>query len=254
MQQKLKGKVIVVAGAGEIGSALARRYAGEGARVLLGDIDEAGASKVARDIATTGGEAIGVALDGADEASVEAFFDRAVAEFGGIDGVHVNFATFADGAQGEDVLGLPMSTYDEVMRINARGFVLCTRKAVPELLKRGGGSIVYTSSAAAHAGDPVRAAYAMSKAAVNALMRHVASRFGPQGLRANAIAPGFVAYPSIAHHLEGDVGAAIRQGIALRQFAGPDDMAGIAALLMSDDGWYITGQVISADGGMTMRP
>ena len=254
MQQRLKGKVIVQAGAGEIGGALARRYASEGARVLVGDIDEAGARKVAEDIVSSGGEALGAALDGSEESSVGSFFDRAVAEFGGIDGVHINFATFADGAQGEDVLGLPMATYDEVMRINARGFVLCTRRAVPELLKRGGGSIVYTSSAAAHAGDPVRAAYSMSKAAVNALMRHVASRFGPQGIRANAIAPGFVVYPSIAHHLEGEVGAAILEGIPVRQFAGPDEMVGLAALLMSDDGKYITGQVISADGGMTMRP
>lgn len=254
MHQRLKGKVIAVAGAGEIGSALARRYASEGARVLVGDIDEAAARNTAEEIASAGGQAIGLGLDGADEASVEQFFDRALAGFGGIDGVHINFATFADGAQGEDVLGLPMQTYDEVMRINARGFVLCTRKAVPELLKRGGGSIVYTSSAAAHAGDPVRAAYAMSKAAVNALMRHVASRFGPQGVRANAIAPGFVVYPSIARHLEGEVGAAILEGIPLRQFAGPDEIAGIAALLMSDDGRYISGQVISVDGGMTMRP
>jgi len=254
VQQRLEGKVIAVAGAGEIGGALARRYASEGARVILGDINEAGARRVADEISAPSGEALGVALDGADEASVEAFFDRAIAEFGGIDGVHVNFATFADGAQGDDVLGLPMSTYDEVMRINARGFVLCTRRAVPELLKRGGGSIVYTSSAAAHAGDPVRAAYSMSKAAVNALMRHVAAQFGAEGIRANAIAPGFVAYPSIMHHLEGDVGEAILDGILLRQFAGPDDMTGLAALLMSDDGRYITGQVISADGGMTMRP
>jgi len=254
LHQRLKGKIIAVAGAGEIGGALARRYAKEGAQVIVGDINEAGAQSIAEDIAATGSEALGMALDGADEGSVESFFDRAVAAFGGIDGVHVNFATFADGAQGEDVLGLPLATYDEVMRINARGFVLCTRKAVPELLKRGGGSIVYTSSAAAHAGGPVRAAYAMSKAAVNALMRHVACRFGPQGVRANAIAPGFVVYPSIAHHVEGDVGAAILDGITLRQFACPDDMAGLAALLMSDDGRYITGQVISADGGMTMRP
>jgi len=158
LHQRLKGKVIAVAGAGEIGSALARRYASEGARVLVGDIDEAAARNTAEEIASAGGQAIGLGLDGADEASVEQFFDRALAGFGGIDGVHINFATFADGAQGEDVLGLPMPTYDEVMRINARGFVLCTRKAMPELLKRGGGSIVYTSSAAAHAGDPVRAA------------------------------------------------------------------------------------------------
>jgi NAD(P)-dependent dehydrogenase (short-subunit alcohol dehydrogenase family) len=254
MQERLKGKVIVVAGAGEIGSALAKRYASEGARVLVGDINETAARRVADEIASRGGEGLGVALDGADEASVGAFFERAVVEFGGIDGVHINFATFADGAGGEDILSLPLATYDEVMRINARGFVLCTRAAVPALLKRGGGSIVYTSSAAAHDGSSVRGAYAMSKAAVNALMRHVARRFGAEGLRANAIAPGVVIYPTIAHHLEGDLAKPYLNNMALRYFAAPEDMTGLAALLMSDDGRYITGQVISADGGRTMRP
>jgi NAD(P)-dependent dehydrogenase (short-subunit alcohol dehydrogenase family) len=252
--ERLKGKVILLAGGGHIGSALARRYAAEGAAVLVGDIDAAGAARLAGEIGEAGGTAVSCELDGRDEASVAAAFDLARREFGGIDGMHANFATFADGAQNEDVLTLPMETYDEVMRINARGFVLCTRHAVPAMLERGGGSIVFTSSGAAHQGDPSRAAYSMSKAAVNALMRHVASRFGPEGVRANAIAPGVVIYPSIAHHLQGEAGEFFLRDMALKHFADPEDIAGTAAMLMSDDARYITGQVISVDGGGSMRP
>lgn len=252
--ERLKDKVILLAGAGQIGGALARRYAGEGASVLVGDIDAAGAARLAEEIGKAGGTAIACELDGRDDASVAAAFELARREFGGIDGMHANFATFADGAQGEDILSLPLETYDEVMRVNARGFVLCTRHAVPALLERGGGSIVYTSSGAAHQGDALRGAYSMSKAAVNALMRHVASRFGPEGIRANAVAPGVVIYPSIAHHLEGEGGEYFLSRMPLKHFADPEDIAGTAAMLMSDDARYITGQVISVDGGGSMRP
>ncbi|MDG2003558.1 MAG: SDR family NAD(P)-dependent oxidoreductase [Novosphingobium sp.] len=252
--ERLNGKVILLAGGGQIGGALARRYAAEGASVLIGDIDAAGAEALAGEIGEAGGKAIGCVLDGRDDGSVGAAVELAKREFGGIDGLHANFATFADGTGGEDILTLPLETYDEVMSINARGFVLCTRHAVPAMLERGGGSIVYTSSGAAHQGDALRAAYSMSKAAVNALMRHVASRFGPEGIRANAIAPGVVIYPSIAHHLEGEGGDYFLRDMALKHFADPEDIAGTAAMLMSDDGRYITGQVISVDGGSSMRP
>jgi NAD(P)-dependent dehydrogenase (short-subunit alcohol dehydrogenase family) len=186
MEARLKGKVIVVAGGGGIGGGLARRYAAEGASVVLGDIDPATVEAQVAEIVAAGGIAIGIALDGADEASVNAAVALAVGRFGGLDGFHANFASFKDGESGEDILGLPMAAFDEVMRVNARGFVLCTRAAIPEMLKRGGGSLVYTTSGAAFMGETVRLAYAMSKLAVHALVRNVANRFGLEGIRANA--------------------------------------------------------------------
>lgn len=252
--ERLKGKVIMLAGGGNIGGALAKRYAAEGASVAIGDFDAEGAERLAAEIRDSGGTAIGFALDGRDDASVAAAFDAAKREFGGIDGMHANFATFADGTGGEDILTLPLDTFDEVMRVNARGFVLCTRHAVPVMLERGGGSILYTSSSAAHQGEPLRGAYAMSKAAVNALMRHVASGYGPQGIRANCIAPGVVVYPAIAHHLEGEGGDYFLSQMPIKHFASPEDIAGMAALLMSEEARYITGQVVSVDGGASMRP
>jgi NAD(P)-dependent dehydrogenase (short-subunit alcohol dehydrogenase family) len=251
--ERLKGKVIMLAGGGNIGGALAKRYAAEGASVAIGDFNAAGTAQLAKVIRDAGGAAIGVELDGREEDSVAAAFAAAKEEFGGIDGMHANFATFADGTGGEDILSLPLDTYDDVMRVNARGFVLCTRQAVPMMLERGGGSILYTSSSAAHMGEPLRGAYAMSKAAVNALMRHVASGYGPQGIRANCIAPGVVVYPAIAHHLEGEGGEYFLSKMPIKHFAGPEDITGMAALLMSDEARYVTGQVISVDGGASMR-
>lgn len=254
MLGRLEGKVILVAGAGGIGGGLARRYASEGASVLLGDIDLAAAQVVAEEIGNDGGTAIGIELDGADDEGVKSAVELAMKRFGGLDGLHVNFASFADGESGEDVVDLSLEVYDKVMHVNARGFVVCTRHAVPAMLARGGGSIVYTSSGAAHKGEPLRVAYAMSKSAVHALMRHVANRYGPEGIRANVIAPGVIDHPRFAEVMPDQIVEQFRQDCPLKLLGTPDDIAAMGALLLSDDGRYVTGQVISVDGGMTMRP
>ena len=251
---RLKDKVIVVAGAGGIGGGLARRYAEEGAAVVLGDIDAAAAKATAAEIAGTGGTVIGTQLDGADDASIKAAVDLAIASFGGLDGFHANFASFRDGESGGDVLDLPLDIFDDVMRVNTRGFLLCTRHAVPAMLARGGGSIVYTSSNAAYMGEPVRVAYAMSKVAIHALMRHVANKFGPNGIRANVIAPGVIAHSRFNEVMPADVVEAFKAETAVRHLGSPDDIAAMGALLLSDEGGFITGQVLSVDGGASMRP
>jgi NAD(P)-dependent dehydrogenase (short-subunit alcohol dehydrogenase family) len=179
----------------------------------------------------------------------------AVSTFGGLDGFHANFANFRDGANGEDVLSLPLEIYDDMMRVNARGFLLCTRHAVPVMISRGGGSMVYTSSGAAYMGETVRVAYAMSKAAAHALMRHVARRFGPDGIRANVIAPGVISHSRFEAVISPEMATAFKQMTAIKTRLGsPADIAAMGALLMSDEGSYITGQVISVDGGNLMRP
>jgi NAD(P)-dependent dehydrogenase (short-subunit alcohol dehydrogenase family) len=254
MVRRLEGKVIVVAGAGGIGNVLATRYASEGAAVVLGDLDVQMAKSVADDITGAGGTAVGIELDGADDESIAAAVALAVTKFGGLDGFHANFANFRDGMGGIDVLTIPMEIFDDVMRVNARGFVLCTRHAVPEMLKRGGGSIIYTSSGAAHQRQPVRVAYMMSKAAEHALVRHVATRFGPEGIRANAIAPGVVAHKRFWEVMPTDEVDALKANIPIGRLGEPADIAAMGALLMSDEGSFITGQVISVDGGDSMRP
>lgn len=253
--RRLEGKVVIVAGAGGIGNGLAARYCAEGAAVVLGDVDQTVAQNAAEAIAKEGGRIIGIALDGAHEDAIVTAVALAQREFGGLHGFHANFSSFVDGIQNDDVLSLPLDSFDEMMRVNARGFFLCTRHAVPAMIASGGGTMLYTSSGAAYVGEPVRVAYAMSKAAGHALARHVANRFGGQGIRANVIAPGLIAHPrfddATLAMLEGDLAD---KAVAIKTRIGkPDDIAGVGAMLISDDGGFITGQVFCVDGGGTMR-
>ena len=254
MDRRLEQKVILVAGAGGIGNALAARFAGEGAKVALGDLDAAKAEEAVHAIVTQGGEAIAIHLDGADEKSVAAAVSAAKDSFGGLDGLHANFACMADCDPDSGILDLSLDVYDLTMRVNARGFFLCTRAALPLIIERGGGSILYTSSAAANGGGTAQLSYAMSKSAGHALMRHVARRFGPVGVRANAIAPALTLHPSIEAFLPPAILDMAKASASIKSRVGrPDDIAAMAALLMSDEGSYISGQVISVDGGTTMR-
>jgi NAD(P)-dependent dehydrogenase (short-subunit alcohol dehydrogenase family) len=254
MQDRLTGKVIVVAGAGGIGDGLARRYAAEGASVVLGDIDGPRAIATAESIARTGATCIGTFVDGGDDDSIGAMVELAVSKFGGLDGFHANYAGFNDNDSLHDVLTVPMEDYDEVMRVGSRGFVLCTRHALPHMLKRGGGSIVYTSSDAAFMGETVRIGYGMSKVAITALARHVARRFGHQGIRANVITPGVIYHERLAAMLPAEMVDDFAKATLTGQLGRPEDIAAMGALMMSDEGRYITGQVIGVNGGAVMRP
>jgi NAD(P)-dependent dehydrogenase (short-subunit alcohol dehydrogenase family) len=253
--RRLERKTILVAGGGGIGGGLARRFAAEGANVVLGDIDPEPASVLVKEIAATGGNAIATRIDGTDEQSLAAAVALACNKFGGLDGMHANFATFVDGGQNVGVLELPLADFDETVRVNLRGYYLCTRAALPSILERGGGSIVYTSSPAASKGEPTRVAYAISKAGIQALMRHVASRYGAKGIRANCISPGSTLHERLERELDDEMKKWLYSLAVIKSRLGrPEDIAAISALLMSDEGSYITGQVISVDGGVTMRP
>lgn len=254
MNDRLRNKTILVAGGGGIGGGLARRFAAEGANVVLGDVDQDAAEAVVRDIAANGGSALATRLDGADEASAAAAVSLARERFGGLDGIHANFANFIEQDDSVGALELPLADFDETMRVNLRGYYLCTRAALPALLERGGGSIIYTSSPAARKGEPVRLAYAAAKAGVEALMRHVAARYGDQGVRANCIAPGSTLHERLERELD-DVTKEWLLGLAVikSRLGRPEDVAAMAALLMADEGSYITGQVIGVDGGVVMR-
>lgn len=247
----LRDKSIIIAGGGSgIGMATAERLAQEGARVVVGDIDGAAATAVAERI---GNGAVGVAFDIADDASVGNLVATAVREFGGLDGILVNAADmrviFAD----TDAVDIALDVFDRTIAVNLRGHLLCTRHAIPELLKRGGGAIVYMSSAAAFVGEPMRVAYGMSKSGLNALMRHVASRWGRDNIRANSIAPGFVLTEKTRGTIPQEFLDMALAANRSPRHGEPMDIAAMATLLLSDDGGWINGQAISVDGGSTMR-
>jgi NAD(P)-dependent dehydrogenase (short-subunit alcohol dehydrogenase family) len=254
MMRGLKGKVAIVAGgATGIGAATAERLAEHGARIVVGDINIAGAEALVARINASGGEARAVRFDISDDESVGALVAAAVETYGGLDAIHVNAADLSLCAKDPDVLALDLAIFDRTIAINLRGHLLCTRHAVPELLKRGGGSIVYTSSGAAFVGEAERVSYAISKAGINALMRHVASRWGKENIRSNAIAPGLVLTDGAKSNIPPDVQAMLIQQGRSPRLGVPTDIAAMAVYLMSDDGVWINGQVISVDGGITMR-
>lgn len=148
---------------------------------------------------------------------------------------------------------MDMDVFDHILAVNLRGHVLCTRHAVPALLERGGGSLVYTASAAAFLGEPARPGYAIAKSGIGALVRHVASKWGRDKVRANAVAPGLVVTPTIAAiGAEEVLERSLRHARSWR-LGRPADIAAMVAHLVSDEGQWINGQVISVDGGTVLR-
>ncbi len=256
MTRVLENKVVIIAGLGGIGNGLARRYADEGALLVIGDLDTELALRVADEIDPSGERVHGVALDGADEDSVVGIVTLAVDSFGRLDGMHLNFTNAADAYLPGGVVDLPLDAFDEVMRVNTRGFVICAKHAIPPMIEAGGGSIVFTASIDAYSGASTRVSYQMSKAAELALMRHVARKYGPKGIRCNAIAPGLIWHYKFDQNPmpDGIVDQTRARQMIKSRFGKPDDIAALGALLLSDDGSFITAQTISVDGGVTFRP
>jgi len=254
--RRLEDKVVVVAGgAGGIGTATCIRLASEGAAVVVGDLDAAAASEVADRITSDGGRALAVAADVTDEDSVEHLVRAAVDSFGGIDGLHANAADLSPATIGGDTDVVTMDTelFDHILRVNLRGHFLCTRHAVPALLERGGGALVYTASAAAFLGEPARPAYAISKAGLCALVRHVAAKWGRDRIRANAVAPGLTVTPTIAGYGVDELLARFVRHTHSWRLGDPADIAAMVTHLLSDEGEWINGQIVSVDGGTVLR-
>jgi NAD(P)-dependent dehydrogenase (short-subunit alcohol dehydrogenase family) len=251
----LDNKVAVVAGGGSgIGAATAVRLAEEGASVVVGDIVVQNAEAVAASIRADGGTAVAAEFDIADDKSVAALVAAAVAEFGGLDLMHANAADLSVILRDSDALAVELDVFDRTIAVNLRGYLLCTRHSIPEMLRRGGGVIVYTSSASGHVGEPERPSYGISKSGINALMRHVSSRWGREGIRANCVAPGVILTKTILDNSNDEFREfALSLGRSPR-LGEPEDIAAAVAFLMSHDASWITGQVISVDGGSTVRP
>ena len=183
-----------------------------------------------------------------------ALLDTAATTYGGIDAVFAVGADMTAIRADTDVVNIDLDVWDRVMAVNLRGYVATMKHAIPRMLARGGGAIVNMSSAAAFQGEPTRPAYATAKAGIGALTRHVASRWGKEGIRCNAVAPGFTATEAIQSAPQWPQ----LQTAALKRIRGPrvgapDDVAALVAFLLSEEGEWISGQVINIDGGTVLR-
>jgi len=252
----LVDKVAVVAGgAGGIGTATSVRLGQEGVSVVVADLNHDAALSVAQQITDAGGRAVAVAVDISVEASVAEMVAVAVDTYGGLDILHANAADLSADTLGRDsnALEVPLDAFDRALAVDLRGPLLCTRAAIPEILKRGGGALVYTSSGAAFMGEPERPAYAMSKSGINALVRHVASKWGRKHVRANAVAPGLVLTEGPRSVLSEEFMKMALRGTRSWRLGEPEDIAAMVAFLVSSDGEWINGQVLSVDGGASLR-
>lgn len=255
----LDGKVSVIAGAapGNIGAATALRLSAEGARVVVADLHLAAAEAVADTIQSAGGEAMPVRVNIADEASFAALLRSAAERFGGIDhlfNVAADLSPDTIGADStNDITTLSVAAWQRTIDVTLTGYMYGTRHALPLMRARGGGSIVNTMSAAVWMAEPIRAAYSAAKAGIAALTRHTARIAGKQGVRCNAVAPGTVLTASLLRTLPDAERTRQLAEIASPRLGLPEDVAAAVAFLFSDDGAWVNGQVISVDGGLTMR-
>ena len=248
----LNEKVGIVAGGGRgIGAATARRLAEEGAHVVIGDLMGDWAREVADDILSKGGKAIGVDLDGTNADSQSAIVAAAVETFGGLDFYHSNLA---GGTEGDiDALNCPVEVLDKSFAINTKSHFLATQAALPKLIERGGGAMIYTSSGAASGAAAWQVAYPMTKNAIHALARHVASKWGKQGIRANVICPGLVLTEAVKQHLTDEYVERGLKGVPHTRLGQPEDIAAAVTFLASEDGAWVNGQVWHVNGGAQMR-
>lgn len=252
----LEGRSIVVAGgATGIGAATAAILARRGAHVTVGDLNEEDGRRTVEQIAAVGGSARFEAFDIADEESVRRLIGGAVEAFGRLDGLFSNAADLSGATLGgdTDVVDMDPAIWHHTLAVDLTGFFHTARHSIPHLLEAGGGSIVVTSSAAAYDGSPVRAAYATAKAGLGALVRHIATRWGKEGIRCNGVAPGVVLHGEVAARLSPERKAAWDAQHRLRRTGEPHEVGAMVAFLLSDEGAWITGQVISVDGGMLLR-
>ena len=244
----MNGKVAVITGgAGGIGSASARRFASEGANVLIADLVETEGKGVAQEV---GGVFIKVDVTRAD--SVRAMYDTAAEEFGGID-VCLNNAGISP-PEDDSILTTDLEAWRRVQDVNLTSVYLCCKYGIPHLIERGGGSVINTASFVALMGSATsQISYTASKGGVVALSRELAIEFARQGVRVNALCPGPVDTPLLRELFAKDPERAARRlvHVPMGRFAEAEEVAAAAAFLASDDSSYVTATAFLVDGGVS---
>ena len=253
--KRLKDKIAIVTGASSgIGRATAKLFAEEGAAVVVTARRQPELDALVAEIVDAGGKAIAVAGDVKDEAHAKALVDTAVNQFGGLD-VAFNNAGFVGDIK--PISELSLAEWREVLDTNLTGAFLGAKQQVPAMIKRGSGSLIFTSSFVGHSvGMPGMVAYAASKAGQIGLVKGLAAEFGAKGIRANAILPGGTDTPASITNAPsaGPEVLAFVEGLhALKRMAQPEEIAQTVLHLASDASRFITGTALLVDGGVSIN-
>jgi NAD(P)-dependent dehydrogenase (short-subunit alcohol dehydrogenase family) len=245
---RLEGKVAVITGAASgIGRASARRFAAEGAHVVVADLDEDGGTALAKEI-----DGLYVRADVTDAGDVQAMYATAVERFGGLD-VCFNNAGISP-PDDDSILETEIDAWRRVQEVNLTSVYLCCKYGIPHLLDRGRGSVINTASFVAVMGAATsQISYTASKGGVLAMSRELGVQFARQGVRVNALCPGPVNTPLLQELFAKDPERAARRlvHIPMGRFAEPEEIASAAAFLASDDSSFMTASSFLVDGGIS---
>lgn len=239
---------LITGGASGIGLSSAEILAKEGAKVVIADFNEEGAKEAAASIVANGGEAIGVFLDAGDADSIEAAVEQTVEQYGGLH-ILFNNVGLTNLQKDLDVVNIDLEEWDRLLNVNLKSVLLGSRFAIPHMAKSGGGSIINTASMAAFVSDPIRAAYGASKAGVAHLTKYIATQYGKDHIRCNAVAPGLILTPAAKRNLSQELQDVFMKYNALPYHGEAEDIGNTVLFLASDESKFITGQTIQVEGG-----
>jgi NAD(P)-dependent dehydrogenase (short-subunit alcohol dehydrogenase family) len=250
----LSGKVAIVTGASAgIGYATAKLFAREGAKVVASARRQLELNTLLAEIAESGGSAVALAGDVKDESLAKALVELATSKFGGLDIGFNNAGTL--GKMGLSVPDMALVDWEETLATSLSGAFLGAKYQIPAMLKRGGGSLIFTSSFVGHTvGFPQTAAYAASKAGLIGLTKALAAEYGPQKIRVNALLPGGTNTPMGRTFANTPEAIAFVASLhALKRIAAPEEIANSALYLASDLSSFTTGTALLADGGVSIN-
>ncbi|HEV8063848.1 MAG TPA: 3-oxoacyl-ACP reductase [Acidimicrobiales bacterium] len=245
---RLEGKVAVITGAASgIGKASARKFAAEGAKVVVVDLSDEAGTELAGEI-----DGLYVHADVTDAASVDAMYDAAISRFGGLD-VCFNNAGISP-PDDDSILETDIDVWLKVQEVNLTSVYLCCKSGIARLLEHGGGSVINTASFVAVLGAATsQISYTASKGGVLAMSRELGVQFARQGIRVNALCPGPVNTPLLIELFAKDPERAARRlvHVPMGRFGEPEEIAAAAAFLASDEASFITASTFLVDGGIS---
>ena len=245
---RLQGKTALITGGAQgIGKSIALSMAKEGAGIGIADVNLEIAQQTAEEVKALGVKSIALKLDVSNQKSVTEAFNAFKTEFGSLD-ILINNAGITRDAI---LLRMKEEDWDAVLNINLKGSFLCSKEAVKIMAKQRSGNIVSISSVVAFMGNPGQVNYSSSKAGLIGLTKTIAREYASRGIRANAVAPGFI-QTAMTDSLSDEVKNEMHKAIPLGGFGTPGDIANAVIFLSSADADYITGQVIHVNGGMYM--